>query len=192
MPARRILIVYGTSHGQTARIALRMADLLMTSGDSGTLTDADAVPHGLTPRDYDGVIVGSSVTYDYHQRCARRFARAHRDALNAMPSAFFSVSGAAASQDAEGQARARRYVEEFLQETGWRPQLTEAVAGAMAYTKYGPLLRWITRRAAAKAGGATDTSRDHEFTDWAQVQRFAEAFAAIVPRAADNRRLITA
>jgi hypothetical protein len=26
-------------------------------------------------------------------------------------------------------------------------------------------------------GGSTDTSRDHEYTDWAQVQNFAHAFA---------------
>jgi menaquinone-dependent protoporphyrinogen oxidase len=54
----------------------------------------------------------------------------------------------------------------------------------MAYTKYSPFLRWMMRRIAAGQGGPTDTTRDHEMTDWAQVRRFAEAFAAAVPRAA--------
>ena len=29
----------------------------------------------------------------------------------------------------------------------------------------------------AHAGGETDASRDYEYTDWAAVDRFAEAFA---------------
>jgi hypothetical protein len=31
------------------------------------------------------------------------------------------------------------------------------------------------KRASAMNGGATDTSRDHEYTDWEQVDRFADA-----------------
>jgi menaquinone-dependent protoporphyrinogen oxidase len=51
----------------------------------------------------------------------------------------------------------------------------------MAYTKYNPLLRWIIKRTARAAGGPTDTSRDHEVTDWAQVEHFVEAFVRRMP-----------
>jgi menaquinone-dependent protoporphyrinogen oxidase len=30
------------------------------------------------------------------------------------------------------------------------------------------------KRASRKHGGATDTSRDHEYTDWHQVEQFAQ------------------
>jgi menaquinone-dependent protoporphyrinogen oxidase len=30
-----------------------------------------------------------------------------------------------------------------------------------------------------KEGGSTDTSRDHEYTDWKSVERFAENFLVI-------------
>ena len=36
---------------------------------------------------------------------------------------------------------------------------------------------------AARQNSPTDTSRDHEFTDWAQVRRFAESFAGTLPPA---------
>ena len=38
--SRRFLIVYATSYGQTAKIAGRMADLLMASGEAVTLVNA--------------------------------------------------------------------------------------------------------------------------------------------------------
>ena len=181
MAARRILILYGTSYGQTAKIARHMADLLTASGETVTLVDASYQPHSLTPREFDGVIVGGSIIRGRHQKGVRRFVHAHWDALNAMPSAFFSVSGAAASRDPTARAEARRFVDAFLGETGWHPALSETIAGAMAYTKYNPIVRWIVKRASKQAGGPTNTSRDHEVTDWAQVQRFVEAFEATLP-----------
>lgn len=192
MPTPRILIVYGTGHGQTAKIARRMADVLHAAGDAVTLADIPVLPRGLAPDEFDGVIVGASIHFDRHQDCVAHFVRAHRDALNAMPSGFFSVSGAAAGTTEADRARARRYVDEFLRETGWRPGLTESVAGAMAYTRYSPVLRWMAKHVSAKGGGPTDTSRDHEFTDWAQVERFAGAFAMMVPHRERVQLLATA
>jgi menaquinone-dependent protoporphyrinogen oxidase len=192
MSPRRVLIVYGTTHGQTAKVARYMADVLTASGCVVTVADADQLPRGLTLRDFDGIVVGSSVTYGRHQRRIRRFVRAHRDTLNGTRSAFFSVSGAAAGDDEAARARAEQYVDEFLRETGWLPWLAEPVAGAMAYTTYSPLLRWLMKHISQQSGGPTDTSRDHEFTDWAQVRRFAEAFAALVPDAEATRPLVTA
>jgi menaquinone-dependent protoporphyrinogen oxidase len=192
MPARRILIFYGTSYGQTAKIARRMDDLLTASGEIVTLVDASNQPPGLTPREFDGIIVGGSIIRGRHQKSVRRFVHVHQDVLNAMPSAFFSVSGAAASPDQDARAEARRFVDAFLGETGWDPALSESIAGAMAYTKYNPIVRWIVKRASKPLGGPTDTSRDHEFTDWAQVQRFVESFEATLPAPTAARALTLA
>lgn len=189
---RRILIVFGTKYGQTAKVAGRIADQLTAGGDAVVLERADELPRAVAPGDFDGVIVGGSIIYGHHQRSVRRFVSAHRDALNAMPSAFFSVSGSAASKDEAGRAAARRCVDEFLRETGWSPALTETVAGSMAYTKYSPVMRWMLKRISRKAGGPIDTSRDHELTDWEQVKHFAESFAAKASRPDGTRPLATA
>lgn len=181
MPAQRILIVYGSTHGQTSKIAHRIGDLLVAVGREVTLLDAAELPRTFEPRGFDGIIVGSSITYRRHQPAVLRFVRAHRHLLSAKPSAFFSVSGAAAGSTETERDKARRCVNRFLRETGWRPAFTATFGGAMAYTRYNPLLRWITSRMSAKAGGPTDTSRDHEFTDWTQVRDFAGDFATLLP-----------
>jgi menaquinone-dependent protoporphyrinogen oxidase len=173
---QRVLIVYGSNHGQTGKIARRIADLLALAGDSVTLADVRYLFPDVTPASFDAVIVGGSVNFGRHQRQIRRFVRTHADALNAMPAAFFSVSGAAGSADPAERARARGYLASFLGSTGWQPWLADTVAGALAFTRYGVLLRWAIRRMSARSGGPSDTSRDHEFTDWEQVAWFVEAF----------------
>ena len=97
MSSRRILVVYATGYGQTARIAGRMADLLRHVGDDVTVLDAARSPQLLTVRAYDGVIVGSPVAFGRHQRSIRRFVLEHQDELNTRPSVFFSVSEASYS-----------------------------------------------------------------------------------------------
>lgn len=180
--SRRLLIVYGTGHEQTARIARRMAEPLTESGHVVMCVNANALPRDVAPRQLAGVIIGATTRFGRHQRGASSFVRAHRAALTAMPSACFSASGSAASAVEAERARARQLVDEFLRDAGWRSVLAEAVAGAMAYTRYRPLVRWLAKRETRKAGGPTATTRDHEYTDWTQVRRSTEAFAAMAPR----------
>lgn len=184
MPTPQILIVYGTSHGQTARIAARLQDTLLQRGCQVTLLNAKDAP--TPPLDqFDGVIVGASVIARGHQPSIAAFIRDHLRALNAMPSAFFSVSASAGSSREGGRAAARRVRDGFLAETGFHPGLTECIAGAIRYTQYNFLLRWYMKRASQKNGGSTDTSRDHEYTDWAQVAGFAHQFADLVETRSD-------
>ena len=189
--ARRFLIVYATSYGQTAKIARRMADLLLASGEAVTLVNAGNHPRDFHAADFDGVIIGGSIIGGRHQRALVRFVRDHRAVLSAMPSAFFSVSGSAASPLESERAKARQLVNAFVDMTGWHPALTETIGGAMAYTKYNPFLRWVVKRASKAAGGPTDTSRDHEMTDWSQVERFVQAFVQTVPVPAEAPALVS-
>ncbi|MNC94612.1 Protoporphyrinogen IX dehydrogenase [menaquinone] [compost metagenome] len=50
------------------------------------------------------------------------------------------------------------------------------MAGALPYSKYNWVKRWMMRRIVAKAGGDTDTSRDYEYTDWNDLRAFAKEF----------------
>ena len=129
--------------------------------------------------DYRGVLVGASLISGKHQRSVKRFIEHHVDALNRMPSAFFSVSGSAGSIDPAGRANARHAMEAFLGSVAWRPDMMTTMAGAMAFTKYSPLLRWVMKQISRRAGGPTDTSRDHELTNWAEVDRFGHAFGRL-------------
>jgi menaquinone-dependent protoporphyrinogen oxidase len=178
-----LLIVFGTTYGQTAKIAARMRDALTGWGCRVTLSrvgDLGAVDLGA----YDGVIVGASIIGGKHQRAVLDFVRRNVAALNAMPSAFFSVSGSAASSDPKQRQEARALLDAFLARTGWVPQRSETIGGAIAFTKYPFILRFVMKLISKRNGGPTDTTRDHEMTDWAQVDRFARDFEADAARGA--------
>ena len=172
----RVLILYATTEGHTARVAERMAQRLREQGHAVEALRAEqgaAQPH-LEP--YDGVIVGASVHYGRHPGHLRALLRKHLAALGARRSAFFSVSLSAGGPGAKPLA-ARRYVETFLRQVGWQPQQSAAFGGALQYSKYGAFKRLLMILFVSLAGGDTDTSRDYEYTDWDAVDRFMHAFA---------------
>jgi menaquinone-dependent protoporphyrinogen oxidase len=175
----RILVVYGTTEGQTAKIAQSLGDALREEGASADVANAGAA--WPDPRPYDAVIVAASIHVGGYQRAVRRWVRAHADVLNEKPSAFVSVCLAVLQSEAKVQQELSAIVDRFLKKTGWRPSTTKHVAGALAYTQYNWLTRIAMVRIARKAGGDTDTSRDHEYTDWADVRAFAGAFARSLP-----------
>jgi len=189
MGALPILIVYGSSYGQTAKIARRIGTRLGARGFSTELADAATASDTLSPANHAGCVIGSSVIAHGIQPAVRQFVELNRHALNDGLSAFFQVSASAGSADPEGRREALEVMDAFLAHSKWQPQLTASIAGAVNYTKYGFLLRWYMRRASRKHGGATDTSRDHEYTDWNQVDRFADDVAdAIEERARTSYR----
>ena len=175
--------MYESRHGQTAKIAERVADAVQARGVAATVVPLGELPTNLDPRAFDLVVVGASVHYGRHPKSAKSFVREHRDAWDEVPTAFFSVSGHAIDGTPEGDALARAYVDTFLGETGWSPGRVAMFGGAIRFTRYNVLLRFVMKRIEWKAGRSTDTSRDHEYTDWGQVEDFGRAlFRTVNPR----------
>ena len=169
----RLLLVYGTRYGQTAKIAERIRETLSEHYHDVVLANASADGGRLDPAGYDGVIVGASVIGGLHQSAVQEFVTRNRATLNALPSAFFSVSASAGSADASVRDDAIALLNKFLTATGWSPRVTAAIAGAINYTRYSPIVRWISKRVHRRIDCPTDTTRDWELTDWAQVTHFA-------------------
>jgi menaquinone-dependent protoporphyrinogen oxidase len=109
------------------------------------------------------------------------FVKANLAVLQEKPSAFFSVSLSAAGDDDRHEADIERLLTEFSEQTGWHPDRMEAIAGALMYTQYNLIVRFLMKRISKKEGGDTNTSRDYEYTDWDGVTEFARAFAGMVP-----------
>jgi menaquinone-dependent protoporphyrinogen oxidase len=172
----RVLIVYGTTNGHTAKIAASVATALREVGIDVKATQAS---HGLPQLEgYDGVIVAASVHGGKYQPSVRRWVTANAAAMNRRPGAFISVCLGVLQHEERVQQDVRNIMARFLAAAGWQPTITTTVAGALLYTQYNPLMRWIMKRIAASAGGDTDTSRDYVYTDWAAVRAFADEFAA--------------
>jgi menaquinone-dependent protoporphyrinogen oxidase len=178
-----VLILYASKHGHTAKIAHRIAQSARADGATVHVHDAAAAPM-LAPTDYDGVIVGASIHAGHHQREIVDWVKHHEVSLSELPSAFFSVCLAVADDTDEARATARKYIDDFADETGWTPGTTATFAGALQYLEYDFLTRTLIRLMMRHQGHPTDTSRDFDYTDWDAVERFGHEFAELLGSAA--------
>jgi menaquinone-dependent protoporphyrinogen oxidase len=172
-----ILIVYGTTEGQTRKIAERIAAELEKLEHEVDLRDSTTVTEPLAEGAFDAVVIGASVHQGRHQTAVQHFVSANVGVLEQLPTAFFSVSLVASSPDPEDRQDAANLIEAFCEKTGWHPTLTRSIPGALRYTEYDFLKRWIMELIVRHYSGPTDSSRDYEFTDWDDVARFAQEFA---------------
>lgn len=176
-------VFYATKEGQTRRIAEFIADQIRKHGlDSRAIAIISEEASHLDWSRVRGVCIGASLHMQKHQPEAVAFARVHHAALSAIPSLFVSVSLAAGSKRADEVEAARAIAARFATDTAWEPSRIACVAGRLAYTQYNWLLRRLMRRIAVKEGGSADTSRDHEYTDWTQVEQLADELAYDVRR----------
>ncbi|MGN7201573.1 flavodoxin domain-containing protein [Arthrobacter sp. SAFR-044] len=174
----KILIPYGTTEGQTARIADYISDVLQAHGHEAETLDLKHADHDL-PDGYDGVIVGASIHAGKHEGYVADFVRRNREALEKLHAALFSVSMSADADPEEAQ----KYVAEFEDATGWRPAKVALFGGALLYTEYGFLKRMLMKKIVSSQGSTdTDTGRDYIYTEWDGVRRFAEEFVADLER----------
>jgi menaquinone-dependent protoporphyrinogen oxidase len=172
------LIVYASTHGHTAKIASRVAAAVRDGGATAQVTEVSSARE-IDPSGYDGVIVGASIHASHHQREIVDWVKGHATALSGMPSAFFSVSLAAAEEEEESRAAAGKYIDDFLDETGWKPRSTASFAGALQYLEYNFATRVLIRLMMKRAGHPTDASQDYDYTDWDAVESFGRDFAEL-------------
>ena len=168
----RILIAYGTTEGQTAKIADFIAEVVRRLGHSADAVNVKQSDPGIDG--YDAVIVGGSIHMGKHEEYLVDFVQRNRTTLERQPSALFSVSLAAHGDTANAEA----YVARFEQETGWRPAQVGLFAGALLYSQYGFFKRQVMKKIVRDKPGnlSTDTSRDYVYTEWDEVRAFTERF----------------
>jgi menaquinone-dependent protoporphyrinogen oxidase len=178
----RILITYATTHGQTARIAERVAERMRLDGAEVVVAKLRLFAAEPDASGFDAIVVGDRVHGDrYHYRVTH-FVRRHLNALRSRPSAFFSVSLLQLSKDAVHRAKTLAIPGRTFAGIGWRPDRIEVIAGALTWPRYGLLGRFFMKTIWKKELGleSLDTTHDQVFTDWAQVDRFADEFVRSV------------
>lgn len=174
----KLLIVYGSTEGQTRRIAGYMAEVASSRGYSVDFVDAASSYQSIDRQAYDGILVGGSVHQGQHQTSVGDFVAGHLTRLGALPGAFFSVSLNAAVNDASHQAEARSYLDSFLEASGWHPDLTACFAGAIRQAEYDYFKKLVLKLLAGQVPPEIVTAGDREYTNWAAVDRFIDRFLA--------------
>jgi menaquinone-dependent protoporphyrinogen oxidase len=178
MTAPTCLLVFASTHGHVRRMADAVAERLRGAGLVVDVRDVSQAP--ASPAGYDLVVLGGSIHAERHQAPLAAWMGRHAETLAGRRVALFSVSLAALDPSPEGGAKVRGWVDALLHDTGVRPDATACIAGALPYRDYALPTRWLMRRIAKKQGLPTDTSRNHDLTDWAAVERFADEAAALV------------
>lgn len=173
----RVLVLYGTTDGHTAKIASAAAASLRGEGCQVDVINAWGILGSVHAADYDAVLVAASVHEGRFQRPVRQWVRANAAELGRRPSAFVAVCLAVLEQRPEARIEINRIVDRFLGRESWRPSMLRLVAGAVPFTRYGWLKKLVMKRICAKAGGGTDTTRDYEYTDWDDLREFTRTFA---------------
>ena len=167
-----ILLIYGTTEGQTRKISEFMKPELEKGGHIITLCDATNHPQG--PECFDAVIIASSVHAGKYQSAIKNYIQKHHKQLNNMHSAFVSVSLTAAGDDEEQWKELEEITTHFLAGCGWKPRMTEYVAGALLFTEYDYFKKVMMRMIAKKEG--RPATGDTEYTDWSKVSWFLKSF----------------
>jgi menaquinone-dependent protoporphyrinogen oxidase len=174
------LLAYATGEGQTAKVATRVDIALAERGHEATTVELGKRGGGddVDIEAHDAVLVGASIHMGKHQKAVRRFVETHREALAGKPTAFFQVSLSSATE--EGADQAAQYAEELFEATDWHPDRIGLFGGALRFSEYGLLTRFMMKRIARENLPYVDTSTDTEFTDWKDVDAFANDVAAFV------------
>jgi menaquinone-dependent protoporphyrinogen oxidase len=182
-----ILILYATREGQTRRIAEHLAAAARTRGFVTDVINVSEIHSGFSLGAYSAAILAASVHIHKHEPEITQFVKNNLAALEGLPTVFLSVSlSEAGAEDPRAPADRRTQsavdvegmIQAFLNETGWHPRHIRAVAGALMYSKYNFVVRFIMKRIARQAGAPTDASRDYEFTDWEALDRILDELTA--------------
>ena len=172
----KILLLYGTTEGQTRKIAEYVSSEL--HADEVMLVDVVDTPPDLDLESFGAVILAGSLHAHHYQHPLVNFARHHHEGLNQIPSLFISVSLTAAGHEPDDLKGLTTCAEAFVADTGWTPAQTLHVAGAFRFTEYDFFKGWVMRLIAKEKKVEVDPHQDLELTDWLALSRDIKVFRA--------------
>jgi menaquinone-dependent protoporphyrinogen oxidase len=174
--AMRILILYGSTEGHTRDLSAFVAKVLREDGQEVIVRDSAAKEPPPDPSTYDLIFLASSLHVGRYQAALMEFARTHHETLNAMPSAFISVSLSAAGENPDDWEGLQECVGRFVRETMWTPKAIHHAAGAIRNSQYDFFKRLAIKYIARQHGKQTVTSQDYDMTDYPALKSFVFNF----------------
>ena len=173
----KILLIYSTTDGHTLQICRRLQSSLESKSHIVTLLALPEKPHiDLSP--FDRIVVGASIRYGKHRPELVEFLQRNSSILSTRPSAFFTVNLVARKAE-KSRPDTNPYMLKLLRRLSWRPARLAVFAGKIDYPRYGFVDRQIIRFIMWLTNGPTGRLDVIDFTDWAQVDAFAEAISTM-------------
>ena len=174
-----VLLLYSSVYGLSRRICERLQQHLTEGGLTAEVRAID--DSTVEPGAHDAIVIGASIRHGKHNPAVMDFVQRHLATLQARPSAFFSVN-LVARKPAKNTPATNPYLQRFLAQCPWQPQLLGVFAGELDYQRYGPFDRRMMQFVMWLNKGPTDASTSVSFTKWDEVKRYADRVAALALR----------
>ena len=172
----RVIIIFASIEGQTGKIARFARHRLCAAGHDVALFEAADRTARIDLDGADRIILAAPVHERRHPAAFEAFLAAHRRALDARPTLLLSVSLSAAFP--EGVEEAEDYVIELTMRTRFIPTRHALVAGAIRTSRYDYFARAVVRHVVLRGRRHDPLEEEHEFTDWARLERSLARFMA--------------
>lgn len=164
----KLLIIYGTTEGQTRKISTYLCQEARKRGHTVSLQDATAAI--LSPFGFDAVIVAASIHNGRYHSSIEHYVTDQAKLLNHEISVLLSVSLTAAGTEPNLWVELKENTQTLLDRSDWTPNFVEYVAGAIQYSKYNyfkkVMINSLAKHYREQEAGITD----QEYTDWDQVE----------------------
>ena len=170
-----ILIAFGSTEGQTRKIAHHINAALEVKGHAPAMLECGGPKQDMDMQSFDAFIVAGSVHQEAHQPYLVDFVKENLSILKSKPACFISVSLTVSLKG--GRKEAERYVADFVKATNWKPQETHLAAGAIRFLEYDFFKRFTVEHMVLQGKKMPDKSAGNpEYTDWDALDEFVENF----------------
>ncbi len=166
---KKTAILYSSVDGQTLKICKKLKEVMNQYNQDVTLFSIADFNEDIT--NYDRLIIGASIRYGVHNKKIIDFINTHKNQLDSIRTAFFSVNLVARKAE-KRTPDTNPYVIKFFKTIDWTPTIVEVFAGKLDYKKYPffdrimiQFIMWMTK-------GPTDRHAEIEYTDWDRVTAF--------------------
>ncbi|HKL68675.1 flavodoxin domain-containing protein [Salibaculum sp.] len=169
-------ILFQSLEGQTRKIADFAADQVREAGKTPRLIDMSDPMVEVPLDDAEKVILAAPVHERRHPQEFELFLTASKSDLERCKTLLLSVSMNAAFP--EGRAEAQDYLTEMQMRTGFTPDASALVAGAVQTPKYDYFATQVIQHVVLKGKDFDAEAAEHEFTDWDALRSTLSAFLA--------------
>lgn len=175
----RILVLYFTRGGHTAKIANAIADQLMSRGAQVDLVDINSsAATCINWPDYDVVAFGACVLYGTYDKSVFQFIEQHAQALAALSNSFFCVNVVARNPE-KRIPKNNKYLQKFIMLSPWTPMDLKIIAGKVDYPSWPWYDRLMIQLIMKITKGPTDPKTVIDYTDWEDVKVYADHLLAL-------------
>jgi menaquinone-dependent protoporphyrinogen oxidase len=167
---KRIVIIYSTTDGQTLNICQRIAEHVEKSGFKADVIEISSFNGTISH--YSKLVIGASIRYGKHNKKVTEFIQKHRNDLEQIETAFFSVNLVARKGD-KNTFDTNPYVVKFFNRLDWKPKMIDVFAGRLDYGAYSFFDKLMIKLIMKITKGPTKSDKPIEYTDWDRVKDFS-------------------